>query len=160
MAPKKKPTILFIPGAWHRASCWDLVRAALHEKGFQTAAIELPLNNPTELSDDAFARDVDAIRAEHGRLIDEEGREVVQVMHSYSGCPGSEALKGRAKKEEGEKGGGGVVGLMYCAAFMLPANMAGLEYVFQINAGGNTQVDMKSVSLYPPFPLLPPSASN
>jgi hypothetical protein len=140
-----KPTIFFLPGAWHKASCWDGVRAALHKDGFDTSAIDLPLNDPKELRNHAFARDVQAIKAQFHELIDEGGRDVVQVMHSYGGCPGSEALKDTGYQKElrlKESKKGGVVALVYCTAFMLPADMTGLEYVFKINVGGNTQVTM------------------
>jgi hypothetical protein len=48
-----------------------------------------------------------------------QGREVVVVMHSYRGTPGTESVKGRTRRDiavQGKKGG--VVALVYMAAFV------------------------------------------
>ena len=52
-------------------------------------------------------------------LLVDQGREVVVVMHSYSGLPGGEALKGFGKKErQGLEGG--VILLVFVMAWIVP----------------------------------------
>lgn len=47
--------------------------------------------------------------------------EVVLVLHSYAGMPGSEAAKGLGKREREDKGQkGGVVRLVFVQAYAMP----------------------------------------
>ena len=143
MPREQTPTILFLPGAWHLASCWHGVCAILNDAGMQTSTLDLPLNNPKELSDNAFRRDVLAVQGKLRQLVDVEGRDVIMVMHSYSGCCGTEALKDIGyRKEDRVKAGkeGSIVGVVYCAAFMLLADQTDLDYLLEINKGSNTEV--------------------
>lgn len=38
----EKPTLLFVPGAWHGAWAWDLVRELMEARGWSTVAVDLP----------------------------------------------------------------------------------------------------------------------
>jgi hypothetical protein len=49
----------------------------------------------------------------------EAGRDVVVVVHSYGGIPGSDAMKGLAREERSGKGLRGEVALVYIYAWML-----------------------------------------
>ncbi|RFU24005.1 hypothetical protein B7463_g12330, partial [Scytalidium lignicola] len=50
-----------------------------------------------------------------------QGKEVVLVMHSYGGIPGTESAKGLLKKDRAaEQKAGGIVSLVYIASFLLP----------------------------------------
>jgi hypothetical protein len=65
-----------------------------------------------------FHLDVEKIRSKINRLI-EEGKEVILFMHSYSGAPGSEAVRDltlRHRQLQGLKGG--VTHMIYCAAIL------------------------------------------
>ena len=58
-------------------------------------------------------------------LIEIEEKDVVIVMHSYSGIPGSGAATGLGKatrKQEGRKGG--LVGLVHSSGFVLPEGLS------------------------------------
>lgn len=58
-------------------------------------------------------------------LIEGEGKDVVLVMHSYGGIPGSGAAKGfgkAARKMAGRKGG--VIGLVHVSGFVLPEGLS------------------------------------
>ena len=58
-----KPSILFVPGAWHRAAvAFAKVAALLESAGYTTRSVELPsVGAPEPLS--SFEPDVEAIRA-------------------------------------------------------------------------------------------------
>ncbi|KAH7136936.1 Alpha/beta hydrolase fold-1 [Dactylonectria estremocensis] len=119
MATVTKPTIVFAPGAWHTADCFDLVRDALDARGWSTEAVNYPsvgAEPPTKgLSDDAAA-----LRAVLQRLAD-EGKSIVLVVHSYGGLVGANAVEGLGYKQRAEQGqSGGVIMFVYLAAFVTP----------------------------------------
>ncbi|QNG38767.1 alpha/beta fold hydrolase [Geodermatophilaceae bacterium NBWT11] len=68
------PGALLVHGLWHGAWCWDDVRAALADRGVDSAAVELPLG---DLDGDVRATR-DALEA--------FGRPAVLVGHSYGGA--------------------------------------------------------------------------
>ncbi|KAK8081123.1 hypothetical protein PG997_008941 [Apiospora hydei] len=103
-APSAKPTIVFGPGAWHMARCFDTIRAALQAQGWATEAVEYPSVVEADKHAEALRTgDVDAkglpgldadaaaTRDVLRRLCD-EGKEVVLVVHSYGGLVGANAL--------------------------------------------------------------------
>lgn len=121
----ERPTIVFIPGAWHLPEAFDTVRALLSQRGYASEAIALPsigAEPPTKSLND----DIEHVHAVLKRLADDEGRQIVVVCHSYGGLVGAGAVKGvefvrRAKtprEEDGKKGG--VIMLVYMAAFVVP----------------------------------------
>lgn len=77
-----------------------------------------------------FDEDVRAICDCLTKLVVEEEKEVVLVMHSYAGMPGAEAPVGLGKKERQVAGfKGGLIRLVFVMAFAMPED-------FQPTAGG------------------------
>ncbi len=116
-----KPTIVLIPGAWHSPSHYHELILRLHKAGYATQCLRLPSVNPDPgtaeqadvANDIAFTREKILLP-----LVDEAGEDVVVVMHSYGGIPGSGAARGLSKVERRSRGlQGGVVGLVFIAAF-------------------------------------------
>jgi hypothetical protein len=122
-----KPTILFLPCAWHTTAYYAPVRTALSTHGYSTAATALTSLNPrTNIYD--FSEDVKVIKDAVTKIV-EEGKDVILVCHSYSGLPGPEALRGLGKLERqknGEKGG--VTRLVFVMAIMLPEGKGTAPY--------------------------------
>jgi|SRR5687767_14485983 hypothetical protein len=113
-----KPTIVACAGAWHSPAIYNKVFLQLRSNGYETVAQSLPSlgGNPPISS---FDPDVFAIRETLTKLVVHEEKDVVLVMHSFSGMTGSEAPVGLGKKERQEQGlKGGVVRLVYIAAFV------------------------------------------
>ena len=114
----RKPDLVLIPGAWHTSECYDLIAPSLKSAGYDVTALTLPsvgAEPPLDNIDD----DVTLIHETVERLAD-AGKDVVVVMHSYGGVPGSEAMKGLSKADRKQKGlGGGVAGLVYLCAWMV-----------------------------------------
>ena len=68
-----------------------------------------------------FDEDVKAIRDTLTKLVDTEEKDVILVVHSYTGMPGAEAPEGLGKKDRQAKGlKGGVVRLVFIMAFAMP----------------------------------------
>ena len=86
------PTLVFVPGAWHRASCYDKIIKILEEQ-HKLKCIAITLPSTTANPDATFKDDIDAAR----EAISSEttrGRNVVVLAHSYGGLVGSSAIKG------------------------------------------------------------------
>lgn len=90
----QKPSLVFVPGAWHRPEIWSLVTPAIAARGYRCVAVALPStsgNAGAGFGDDVAAVQ-DAIRAETT-----QGRDVVLVVHSYGGHVGNSAVRGFAR---------------------------------------------------------------
>lgn len=115
----RKPTIIFVSGAWHKAELYAPLTNALLARGFAVLAPTLPSVGGTC---DGFDDDVSTIRA----LIDQEVsavHEVVILMHSYGGLVGSAAARGYSKQEL-QKDNTGVIKMIYMTAFALDVGVS------------------------------------
>lgn len=113
-------TIVFVPGAWHNCDAFIDVMTKVEAKGHHCVPAPLKTNGakPALKNNEA---DVERIRNIVRPLV-EEGKDVVMVFHSYGSLPGCDALPDLDKKSRSERGqNGGVIGLVYLAAFLLPA---------------------------------------
>ncbi|KAI3331190.1 hypothetical protein F4824DRAFT_491650 [Ustulina deusta] len=114
------PTIFFTPGAWHSPWVFDDVRSILSARGFGTEASSLAT---VESADSSVGTVSDAakVRSALTKLIN-EGKEVVIVAHSYGGAVASNAVEGLGIEHRTSNGlKGGVILILYLAAFALPA---------------------------------------
>ena len=124
-----QPTIVLVPGAWHKPEVYSSVTSNLEAHGYPTVSLPLPSAGamPPNMT---FDEDVRAIRDCLTTLVESDEKEVILVVHSYTGMPGAEAPKGLGKKERQEKGlNGGVIRLVFIMAFAMPEG-------FQPTAGG------------------------
>lgn len=115
-----KPTIALVPGAWHTPGHFELFLQRFRDAGYPIASKALPSvgadsvdRQPTTGDDADFIRN-------HVLLPElDQGREVVVIVHSYGGCPGSAAAQGLSKAERAAAGkAGGVIGLVFMCAFI------------------------------------------
>ncbi|PYI00187.1 alpha/beta-hydrolase [Aspergillus ellipticus CBS 707.79] len=111
-----KPTIVFVPGAWHTPAHYEEMLDLLQNAGYPTKSINLPSVNATHPHRQTLAADVDAVRESLLKLVD-QGKEVILLMHSYGGCPGGAAAKGLSRMERSRPGA--VVGLLFLSAFLV-----------------------------------------
>lgn len=117
-----RPTILFIPGAWFHHSTYDSFLSHLQHLSYPTAYASYPSLNPSHPATADAANDTENVLKESLLpLIEDGGKDVVIVMHSYGGVPGSSAARGLSKvQRSGEGKRGGVVGLIHISGFVLP----------------------------------------
>ncbi|KAJ5598626.1 hypothetical protein N7537_008710 [Penicillium hordei] len=118
-----KPTILLIPGAWHRGSTFEPVAALLRTQGYPVETLTLlSVGGPTSTT---VADDAAHIQKRYLDDLISQGKEVVVVMHSYGGIPGTESVKGRTRRDIAAQGRkGGVIALVYMAAFLISAGQS------------------------------------
>lgn len=115
-----KPTFVLVPGAWHKPNIYSRVMDYLTAHGYPTIGQPLPSAGamPPNMT---FDEDLNAIRDALTRLVVTEEKEVILVVHSYTGMPGAEAPKGLGRKERQQKGlKGGVVRLVFIMAYAMP----------------------------------------
>ena len=117
-----KPTIVLIPGAWFHPSTYDQFISILQRLSYPTVYAPYPSLDPSDPATADAAHDTEAVLQNFLLpLIENEGKDVVILMHSYGGVPGSSAARGLAKAQRSKKAKkGGVVGLIYFSGFVLP----------------------------------------
>ncbi|KAL1845888.1 hypothetical protein Plec18170_009488 [Paecilomyces lecythidis] len=92
------PTLVFIPGAWHKPTCYDKITKILKEQHtLKCVYVTLPstTGNPAA----TFKDDLDAAR----EAISNEtanGRNVVVLAHSYGGMVGNSSVKGFTRPQD------------------------------------------------------------
>ncbi|KIM93439.1 hypothetical protein OIDMADRAFT_149723 [Oidiodendron maius Zn] len=95
-----KPTIVMVPDAWHEPTIYSGVVQSLSNFAYPTVSLALPLVGAVPPHED-FSGDVAAIRDCLTKLV-LDNKEVVLVVHSYSGIPGGEATKELGKRARGK----------------------------------------------------------
>ncbi|KAB8255671.1 Alpha/beta hydrolase fold-1 [Aspergillus pseudonomiae] len=118
--PKQPPTLLLCPGSWHTPTSLTHLQTALKRAGYPTQTIAHPTNGadpPTKTLTD----DTTNLRQTLSRLIDQEGKGVVLIAHSYGGLVTSNAAEGLGRQERANQSlQGGIVLLIYMTAFLVP----------------------------------------
>lgn len=121
------PTIVLVPSSFCSASLtWNAVVDALFSAGHHdVVAVDLPsVSPPSSLPGKNMTDDANHIRGVI-EAIANKGREVVLVMHSYGGIPGTQSLSGVTRHERrnaaggNDKGKGGVVRLVYASSLLV-----------------------------------------
>ena len=106
------PTILIVGGAWHTAEYLGPLAKVFKEAGYPAVTLGLPSVGASPAAPD-FSIDVKAIHDEATKLIADK-KEVIAVLHSFGGIPGTEALHGLGKTSGGNAGG--VIAIVYIAS--------------------------------------------
>jgi pimeloyl-ACP methyl ester carboxylesterase len=112
-----KPTIALVPGSFSTTAAYDKLIEQLSEHGYPIMRIELKsVGGPVSATSLDDAADINYILTPPV----EEGKDIVVVMHSYGGIPGTDGTKGLAKVDQEAAGKkGGVIGLVYIAALLV-----------------------------------------
>ncbi|KAL8963658.1 MAG: hypothetical protein Q9193_000102 [Seirophora villosa] len=118
------PTIVVIQGSYQIPQAYDTLVQGLTAQGYATVHPKLPSCSDTESSNfpqRSLTDDAAAVHAELSRLIDNEGKTVLVVMHSYGGLVGSEAIPQELSYTDRQTKGlsGGVIHLFLYCAFVL-----------------------------------------
>lgn len=121
MAPKT--SFIIVPGSFATAPLYDSLVGVLRNQGHSVRAIDLPsANDGSVLPAPTGEDDAKHIRKEIEAALDSETEpsDVVLMLHSYSGVPGSSALKGLSRADRKAAGKAtAVAGVLYLASFVL-----------------------------------------
>ncbi|KAH7037785.1 Alpha/beta hydrolase fold-1 [Microdochium trichocladiopsis] len=122
---KDEVAFVVVPGSFATPALYeDNIVAGLRSRGYRVDLIGLlSANDGSRLPAPTMEDDAAHIRAAALAILDdpEQPRDVVLSVHSYSGIPGSSALKGLAKAERSAQQGKpatGVVGIVYLGSFV------------------------------------------
>ena len=130
-ASTPKSTILLVPGGWHPLGSYSPISARLSSLCYPVSSLQNP---SLSSSSRGLADDVSQVRSALQTLIDVEGKDVIVVSHSYGGLPAVVGMTGYGKSKRGGSGEkGGVVGTLFMAASILPAENS------QVNAKGKKE---------------------
>ncbi|KAH8794158.1 hypothetical protein BGZ57DRAFT_869248 [Hyaloscypha finlandica] len=115
-----KPTIVMVPGAWHKASIYSSVSSILNTHGYPTICLDLPFAGATP-PHTSFDHDVSTIRECLTSLVS-SNKDVVPVAWSYGGFPSGEAPKGLSNRDRITQGlKGGVIRFVVTNGVAMPA---------------------------------------
>ncbi|KAI9685946.1 MAG: hypothetical protein M1820_010713 [Bogoriella megaspora] len=110
-----KPIFVVFPGSFHLHDCLQPLISELQNQGYEAKSATLAT---TDSKGGTIEDDVNLMRSLLEPLID-QGREVVLVLHSYAGFPGSATVQGLSKSEiHGKDSDGGIIGVVYMCAFI------------------------------------------
>ncbi|KAL8820298.1 MAG: hypothetical protein Q9191_007544 [Dirinaria sp. TL-2023a] len=113
------PSIVLVHGAWHTPFAYEKFISALDEVGFEVHCPLLPTSNGSRPPQASLADDVAAVRTIVQSLV-EASKQVLVIMHSYGGVPGSNALHDLSTCHRAKMNlPGGVVHLVYMCAYIL-----------------------------------------
>ena len=127
MPGETKPTVLIVPGAWHLPIHYEPLTKVLSSHGFPSVALLLPTFDASPPDKDLYD-DIAYVSSQLEELVEMGGREVIVILHSYGGMPGSSAARPfvrKARAEQGKKGG--VIGMLYISAWAVPAGKTIVE---------------------------------
>ena len=132
-----KPTIVMFAGAFHQKEHLKLVLPLIEAKGYPIISQTLStVNNGTlTLTDD--------VAQMHGIFtpLFAKDKDVVLVIHSYAGMPGSAAIKGLSKAERASNGLlGGIIGVVYVTAFIPAEGVSLLDIIGGFDTWQNPDV--------------------
>jgi pimeloyl-ACP methyl ester carboxylesterase len=94
------PTLVFIPGSWHKPICYDKVIKLLQEE-HKLNCISITLPSTSGGPEATFKDDLDVAR-EAISIETNKGRNVIVVAHSYGGMVGNSAIKGFANTNQNQ----------------------------------------------------------
>ncbi|KAK8054206.1 alpha/beta-hydrolase [Apiospora saccharicola] len=126
------PTILLLQGSFQLPEVYGRLTAALEKKGFPVVHPTLPSlsgQDEPDFASKSLATDADQAQSVLRRLVEDEHRNVLVLMHSYGGLVGTEGvpedLSWSNRKSRGLAGG--VFHLFFFAAFILAEGQSVLE---------------------------------
>ncbi|KAF4448441.1 hypothetical protein F53441_8164 [Fusarium austroafricanum] len=115
----QKPVLLFVTGAWHPPKCYDGLKNALQDLGYEFVIPKMPSIGP-----DSHGVTWEADKAkivETAEPFFTQGREVVLIAHSYGGIPATAATQGQGTHERAKAGlQGGFHSIIFLSAFAIP----------------------------------------
>jgi alpha-beta hydrolase superfamily lysophospholipase len=119
-----KPTILWVHGSWHTPNHFKPALEVFDKAGYESVCPRQP--SVGNLPPVGLKEDAQCIREELSRLVEQEGKDVLVVAHSYGGMVSNEGIDASMAKAARAKAGkkGGVVRIVFLTAFLVPKGAA------------------------------------
>jgi hypothetical protein len=142
-----KPSLIFLPGAWHSPEVFDTLISKLSTHSYTSKALPLQAVIQKPAVND-LQPDIDALRSAVLKEAD-AGNDVMVIGHSWSSiivCGGLEGLSKEERKKQGMEGG--VVKLAFLTGFVPPENVS------LIQAFGGSPPEWYDVKVRPNLDIL------
>ncbi|KAB8213023.1 alpha/beta-hydrolase [Aspergillus novoparasiticus] len=124
---QRLPLVVLVPGAWHKPTCFKQLQHELRTLGLPSATVAHPSVGSSSVPLKTLTDDVASPRHTLENISD-NGDEIVLLMHSYGGVVGSAAAKDLSISQRRAQGkSGGILMMIYLAAFALPAGTSLFE---------------------------------
>ena len=124
MPSSSKPTLVFVPGAFHTPSHFAPLIELLQKSSYPSLAVSLP-SIGAQAATGTLADDTQAIRSVLESLIEEEGKDVIIAAHSYGGVPACQSVSGLEKSKRADKREkGGIIHVLFIAALLVEEGKA------------------------------------
>jgi hypothetical protein len=125
-----KPVYVFVGGVSHTPAFFEELIKEMTTHGYESTAVAFPTCGDN--TENAKQWDeVTAIQDVVSNFLDGKNQDVVLVLHSYGGWPGSRAVKGLDKEARQKNGKStGIVEVVFLAAFLLPDNAPVAQYSY------------------------------
>ncbi|KAK5096470.1 hypothetical protein LTR24_002535 [Lithohypha guttulata] len=113
-------TFVLVPGSFTIPAEYDKVEGLLKDRGHKVKPVSLlSANDGTRMPPATVEEDTAHIREELLSVLDAQRHNVVMCVHSYSGVPGSSALRGLSKPDRLAAGKDtSVLGIVYVGSFL------------------------------------------
>ena len=116
---QSKPTIVFVPGAYHTAAHFQPLSALLERAAFPTHTIPVPSIGESAATA-TYRDDVRTIRATLERLVEDEGKDIMLAPHSLGAVSGCQTVTGLEKSKRLKEGkGGGIIHVLFITALLI-----------------------------------------
>ena len=123
METTSKPTIVLVPGAWHKVLQYTPLISRLERAGYEVHGVDYSSTGPNPTNAN-FDPDVAVVSNTIAKLAD-RGDNVMVVVHSAAGIIAGEAAEGLSKAERKKNGReGGIVRMVYICAFAAAEGVA------------------------------------
>lgn len=87
----RQPAVVIVPGAWHVPEHYEPAAKLLRNAGYETVVVRHPSVSVQRDPGNMLRKDSTVAADVMRKLVNDEGKDVVVVMHSYGGVSGSEA---------------------------------------------------------------------
>ena len=125
-----KPVYVFVGGVSHTPAFFEDLIKEMTAHGYESTAVAFPTCGDNTENVKQWD-EVTAIQNVVSSFLDGKNQDVVLVLHSYGGWPGSRAVKGldqEARQKNGKSTG--IVEVVFIAAFLLPDNAPMAQYSY------------------------------
>ena len=124
----QNPAYVIVGGVSHTPAFFDTLIRELNALGYVSKAVAYPTIGDTNFGT-GQKDEVKAIQDTIEYFVDAQNKDVVLLLHSYGGWPGSRAVKGYDKESRDKQGKKyGIREIVFLAAFLLPDNAPMAKY--------------------------------
>lgn len=127
---ERKPAYVFVGGVSHTPLFFESLIKEMATLGYESTAVAFPTCGENTETVTQW-EEVTAIQKAVKSYLGDQSRDVILVLHSYGGWPGSRAIKTLDKETRNDNGKStSIIEVVFIAAFLLPDNAPVANYSY------------------------------